>query len=319
MALTLRFVALMALVATVLAGAASTARADELSPDELLARYQPVTMLDRFERFTPIAVDGFIAASDLQRQVSGTTYESVEVPPAGLPVHGDGWRLDQRACSPSLGLLSVSCYAGAASGPSVVYGRYEVHAGTTVLQYWYFYDFDFWSLQYPPSDLVWQAHEGDWEVVTIVLGEGQQPVEAAYSQHCTGQRRFWAAVQKLGDHPVVFVAGGSHANLFAPGIRPIARTCIPPPALALLDQQGVVALDVVTPPFRTLGPGTTAVERIHDNAPRWLRFPGTFGETQWIHAPPPLGNLVAGAGPESPQRHDVWIDPLATIAGYPTA
>ena len=44
-----------------------------------------------------------------------------------------------------------------------------MYAGTTVLQYWFFYDDDFWSLTYPPGSFAWQAHEGDWEAVTVVL------------------------------------------------------------------------------------------------------------------------------------------------------
>jgi len=309
--------AVLVAVVTAVAGALATpACADELSPDELLARHQPILALDAFERFAPTTVDEFVGMSDLLRRGEDGLYHLVDPGPAGLPVRGDGLRLDVRGCDPLAGLAALPCYDAIDAGPATVYGRVDVRAGTIVLQYWLFYVDDFWSLQYPPSNLVWQAHEGDWEVVTVVLDEQQHPHEAAYSQHCTGQRKPWAAVQKAGDHPLVFVANGSHANLFAAGARPIARQCIPAQALALLDQLHVTALDVAVP-ARTLGPGTAGIVRIHDNSPRWLRFPGTFGEAQWIHSP--FGNIAAGAGPESPQLHDVWVDPLGTIAGYPTA
>jgi len=313
----LRAVVLAALAASLTGALAAPARADELSPDELLARHQPILALDAFERFAPTSVDEFIGASDLLQRGEDGLYHLLDPGPAGLPVRGGGLRLDVRGCSPLAGLAALSCYDAIDTGPATVYGRVDVHAGTIVLQYWLFYADDFWSLQYPPTNLVWQAHEGDWEVVTVVLDEEQRPLEAAYSQHCTGQRKPWAAVQKAGDHPLVYVANGSHANLFAPGPRAIARQCIPAQALALLDQLHLTAFDVAAPPFRTLGPGTAAIERIHDNSPRWLRFPGTFGETQWIHSP--FGNIEAGAGPESPQLHDVWLDPLGTIDGYSTA
>ena len=304
--------------AAVLAAAATVAApaSAELSPDELLGRYQPVTVLDAFERFAPTTVDGFVAGSGLQQLGAGGLFEPVEMPHPGLPVHGDGWRLDRAGCSAVFGFAGLGCYDALETGPSAVYGRHDVRAGTIVLQYLLFYEFNIWSLKYPPSPLVWQSHEGDWEVVTVVLDEEQNPVEAAYSQHCTGQRKPWAAVQRMGDHPVVYVASGSHANMFAPGVRPIAASCIPPPALALLQQLGIIALDVANPVGgRTLGPGTTAIERIHDNAPRWVRFPGTWGETQWLFAPP-FGTVPLGAGPEGPAFHDVWVDPLGTIAGY---
>jgi len=311
-----RFLALAAL-AVLAAVVAPQALAS--SPDELLARYQPITVLDASERFAPTSVDGFVAGSELQQLDSGGAYQAVPAGPAGLPVHGDGWRLDRSGCVPFTGLAAVACYDAGDTGPSTVYGRYEVRAGTIVLQYWLFYEFNFWSLQYPPTNLVWQAHEGDWEVVSIVLDDKETPLEAAYSQHCTGQRRDWATVQKLGDHPLVFVAAGSHANLFAPGVRPIAPACIPVQAAAFFRAFGVIPLDVSNPVGgRTFGPGTAAVERVHDNEPRWLRFSGTWGETQWLHAPAPIGTVPFGASPEGPAFHDVWNDPLGTIATYPS-
>jgi hypothetical protein len=214
---------------------------------------------------------------------------------------------------------STACYAAAASGPSVVYGRHEVDAGTVVLQYWFFYDDNFWSLQYPPSGFAWQAHEGDWEVVTVVLDEEQRPVEAGYSQHCTGERRAWGGVQRQGTHPVVYVATGSHANLFAPGLHPISLDCYPPAIRTILQQAGVTPFDFLVSRGRVLGPGTTAIERVHDNAPRWLRFPGTWGEAQFVNIPAPIGPGIVpfGTSPVGPAFQDDWLDPLSTIAGYP--
>lgn len=127
-------------------------------------------------------MDDFLADADLQQLADDGLYHAADLPSAGLPVKGDGWRLDHRGCSPAAGLAAVACYVAAAAGPSVVYGRYEVRAGMIILQYWYFYDANFWSLQYPPSAFAWQAHEGDWEVVTVVLDSELNPVEAAYSQ-----------------------------------------------------------------------------------------------------------------------------------------
>jgi hypothetical protein len=309
---------ILATLAAVLcaAVAAPQSRAEGLSPDELLARYQPVIVLDAREAFVPTAVDGFIAGSQLQL-LGREGYRPVETDPAGLPVRGSGYRLDLTGCSPAAGLFAVSCYAAGADSPSVVYGRYDVRAGAIVLQYWLFYEDNFWSLQYPPTNLVWQAHEGDWEVVSVVLDAAQQPVVAAYSQHCTGERRSWGAVPKAGgDHPLVFVATGSHANLFAPGLHPISLACYPQAAVDFFRAFGVVPLDFNVP-GRALGPGTTAVERVHDNAPRWIRFPGTWGEAQYIHAPAPIGTVAFGTSPVGPAFHDVWIDPLGTIARYP--
>jgi hypothetical protein len=320
MTVRISLLAALAAVVAVVAFAAPAGADDQLSPAELLALYQPVTVLDRTEAFVPTSVEDFLADADLQRLGDDGQYHTMPAPRAGLPVDGDGWRLDHRGCTPAAGLAAVGCYTAAAAGPSVVYGRHDVRAGTIVLQYWFFYDDNFWSLQYPPSNFAWQAHEGDWEVVTVVLDEEQNPTQAAYSQHCTGERRAWASVQKQGGtHPVVYVATGSHANLFASGIHPISLSCYHASIQAILIANGITPLDFVLQQGRVLGPGTTEIRLIHDNAPRWLRFPGTWGEAQYIRIPPPVGpgTVPFGTSPTGPQDHDVWSDPLGTIAGYP--
>jgi len=308
---------LLALTAVVLAGVtAGSAAAGKDSPDELLARYQPVLVLDQTEHFAPIGVEAFLTEAGLER-LGDSGYEAAEMPKHGLPTHGDGWRLNEAACSPAVGLPSVGCYAAGPVTAPVVYARHEKQHGTTVLQYWYLYEYNFWSLQYPASDLVWQAHEGDWEVVTIVLDREHNPVQAGYSQHCGGERKDWASVPKapVSDHPLVFVGTGSHANLFAPGAHPIDTVCYPPEAVAFFAAYHVTPFDVNVP-GRTLGPETTAIERVRDREPSWLRFPGTWGETQYVHAPPPLGTLPFGTSPVGPAFQDEWNDPVGTIAGY---
>ena len=293
-----------------------SAWAEGNAPDDLLARFQPVLVLDQTERFAPVPVELFIAEAGLE-QFDGSVFVTEEMPPPGLPVHGDGWRLDHRSCSPIVGLPSVACYAAGPTAAPVVYGRVDTHAGTTVVQYWIFYEYDFWSLQYPASDLVWQAHEGDWEVVTIVLDRNSDAVEAGYSQHCGGERRDWAAVPKSpgSDHPLVFVGTGSHANLFAPGKHPIDLACYPQQAQDFFQAFGVMPFDVNVP-GTTLDPDATPIVRVHDNNPRWLRFPGTWGETQYVHAPPPFGTIPFGTSPVGPALQSEWDDPVGTIADY---
>jgi hypothetical protein len=66
--------------------------------------------------------------------------------------------------------------------------------------------------------------------VTVMVAVGD-------SQHCTGERRRRARVERWHGttHPVVYVANGSHANLFAAGEHPIAQQCVPPQAIQLLQ------------------------------------------------------------------------------------
>lgn len=308
-------VTILALIATVAALVAAPARADGLAPADLLARYQPITVLSQGELFAPSAVEDFLADATLQRRAADGSYEPAAMPEPGLPVHGDGWRLDHRCAAIAGPVSTVQCYDPASQGPSVVYGRYEVIGGTTVLSYWLFYEHNFWSHPALPFGAAWQAHEGDWEVVHVVLDDRRTPVEAAYSQHCTGQRRAWDDVPQAPgtDHPIVFVARGSHANYFTAGVHPFAPACVPPQARPLNPVD-------VNVPGATLGPGTTAIELIHDQSTRWLRFPGTWGEEQYLAAPafgiPPT---PFGTSPVGPAFQDDWTDPLGTIAGYPIA
>jgi hypothetical protein len=57
-------------------------------------------------------------------------------------------------------------------------------------------------------------HAGDWELVQIRDG-----VEAVYSQHSGAERCPWSAVELRDGRPVVYLANGSHAAYFRPGVR----------------------------------------------------------------------------------------------------
>ena len=75
------------------------------------------------------------------------------------------------------------------------------------VQYWFFYTYNDHSLN---------QHEGDWEMIEILLNEStEEPISAAYSQHFGGEVAAWADVEKTNTtHPNVYVAKGSHANYF---------------------------------------------------------------------------------------------------------
>jgi hypothetical protein len=318
-------------------GAAPLAHAATLDSN-LLRMYQPVAQFDPSERFGPTAVQSFISDSALEQLVGGQWVVVDPDPgPGALPGPGSGtFRLNQTACSPAPPpggaaplLADLSCYQAGwdeGSGASVVYGRVAHLSTETVLQYWYFYYDDlytYYPLGDPRSDLIWQAHEGDWEVVNVVLAGDQQPVEAAYSQHCLGQRRDWAATPRWNEtHPVVYVALGSHANYFTPGTHQINVDCVPAQVLAALAQNGLSPpVDYSSALGATAGPPHSAgrVTTIHsadESVMAWLRFPGAWGELNWIHVAS-IATVPVGSSPVGPAYHDVWEDPLAEIATWP--
>ncbi len=85
-----------------------------------------------------------------------------------------------------------------------VYSRVTAGNSTVIVQYWLFYPFNEGPLN---------RHEGDWEMVQFVL-QDEEPISAGYSQHTTGQSATWDQVLLRNDHPIVYVAKGSHANYF---------------------------------------------------------------------------------------------------------
>jgi hypothetical protein len=323
--------ALAALGATavVLGVSAAPGRAATPAP-RLLAMYQPVTQFDPQEQFLPTSVQSFIADSDLEQLTATGTWTVVDSDPepGDLPGPSTGvWRLNQDSCTPAAPVGGLSCYVPAwqeGHGAPAVYGRVVREDDRIVLQYWYFYYDDVYSYQYPASNFIWQAHEGDWEVVNVVLSSDQEPLSVGYSQHCLGQRRVWADTPRLDDtHPVVHVAVGSHANYFSAGVHPINLACVPPAALAILAQLHLPApADFAFDGGPIEGsPGTggevAPIHQIGADDPSWVSFPGFWGELQYFHGPGAIGTVPFGTSPEGPAYHSVWTDPLGTLASWP--
>ncbi|MGH3147387.1 MAG: hypothetical protein ACRDTR_16440 [Rubrobacter sp.] len=136
----------------------------------------------------------------------------------------------------SIALLARGRVPGeAAAAASVAYERimkeqehYRYHGrvirqdGWVVLQYWLFYPFNDWRSGFFGAN----DHEADWEKVFVYLSETDEgevkPEWVAYAAHnYTGDnlRRRWddPEVEKVGEHPVIFVGAGSHASYYAPG------------------------------------------------------------------------------------------------------
>ncbi|HEX6710524.1 MAG TPA: hypothetical protein VF068_09330 [Rubrobacter sp.] len=100
------------------------------------------------------------------------------------------------------------------------HGRVVHQDGWIVLQYWLFYPFNDWRSGFFGAN----DHEADWEKIFVYLSEtgDVSPEWVAYAAHnYTGDnlRRRWddQEVEKVGEHPVIFVGAGSHASYYAPG------------------------------------------------------------------------------------------------------
>jgi hypothetical protein len=120
-------------------------------------------------------------------------------------------------------------------------------------------------------------HAGDWELIQVREDAAGRPVEAVYSQHSGAERCPWSAVETRGGRPVVYLANGSHAAYFRPGVRD--RTWPDPNDEA--DGRGAV----VTPPVEPLGD--------------WARWPGRWGGAR---ARPVPGEMDSPRGPAFQHR-----------------
>lgn len=320
---TLVTLAVAALVALALAGAAQAA-----SPARLLAKFQPVTIFHPGEEFRPTPVEAFIRDSNLEVATSPTDWTIVDPNPTAesLPtVSPPVWRLNQRDCFAGAPLGDLACYvAGAADEPGrLVYGRVARPGKRIVLQYWLFYYDNLYRYPFLPAGAIWQSHEGDWEVVNIVLSKkSRKPLLVGYSQHCSGETRPWAETPRVNGHPKVYVAHGSHANYFEPGLHEFDRACLLPDVIAFFQQAGLplpadVAAEGPAAGPASLGLGeSVAVQRVTPDEPAWIRYPGFWGELEYFHAPPPIGTQPFGASPVGPAFHAAWQHPLATLTSW---
>jgi hypothetical protein len=299
---------LAAVAALAIAGSGSAAAP---SPQALLARHAPVVVLHPAERFQPVPVDGFLADSDVRARQPDGTWAAV---PGPLPAAGGPWRLDQRHCLARDGLAAVDCYASAEAahgGRPTVYGVYHRRGDRIALQYWLFYPLNPYSPEVPPDPLFAQVHEGDWELVTVILDRAGRPLTAGYSRHCGGTRRAWAKVPKRGQRPLVYVALGSHANYFRPGSFAHDKRCWPEQAVIVFENYGKPLRD-----FAGSGANLSPrVVRVTAASPAWMRFPGAWGEDQIVFFP--QATFTFGAGPTGPAFKRVWKDPVGVPLSWP--
>jgi RsiW-degrading membrane proteinase PrsW (M82 family) len=181
-----------------------------------------------------------------------------------------------------------------AGGPSIVTYAHVVrdeHPKHVTIQYWLFYYYNDW----------FNKHEGDWEMVQVILSSSGDPEWVVMSQHHGGTRRPWDATRiELGTHPAVFVALGSHANFFwGDEIYPNGRT-IGNTRVEIMDRTGTFGRIV---PEVILIPDCEEVELDPDTWAgfKWLPFRGRWGEIA------PQNDFSGPLGPA--EKGDQWEQP----------
>ncbi|MCX8150259.1 MAG: hypothetical protein N3D85_01970 [Candidatus Bathyarchaeota archaeon] len=219
--------------------------------EQLAAKYAPVLHFTAGEQFYPTTVDYIIEISALKQRapfgVSSTVIDpSPRADTLGTYTAADLF-LDNK-----LGTYERIAADYSARASSLGYYAY-VHvvrtASSTVIQYWLFYIYN----NGPLND-----HQGDIEVIQVFLDASGNPRQVLLSQHGAGQNAVWSDVEKVDDHPVVYVAQGSHANYFR-------------------SYQGRMGLesDIVGNDGKTIMPADLNLVMLENQG--WLNFAGRWG------------------------------------------
>jgi hypothetical protein len=157
--------------------------------------------------------------------------------------------------------------------------------------------------------------------VNVVLSNTKRPPSVGLSQHCSGETRPWGQTELRDGHPTSYVALGSHANYFQPGLHPFDRTCLPAEVIGFFQLAGLPLPADLAERGAVLGPKRlgivpAGVEPVSDVSPALDPLPGFWGELEYFNAPAPIGTRPFGTSPVGPAFHAIWREPLATLAGW---
>lgn len=165
---------------------------------------------------------------------------------------------------------------------NVVYGRIARHDDMTWLQYW------FWYYHNPKELLGLGAHEGDWELVQIGLGDDDGPRLITCSQHTHGEARDYGdhelELVDGAEHPVAYAAPFSHAMYFEAGAHPYL--------VGVDNPDG--SQPSLLPEIEELG--------------SWRDWPGRWGDSKAITR---IGRRGAGSPPSPAHQGRRWDEPAA--------
>jgi hypothetical protein len=265
---------------------------------DLAVRYLPNLQFKTGEEFFPVEISYHINNSVLKLR-SGEAVTTVDQHPTIASIS-----TKQSYCflANKFGDLSAIAADYETRRPTLgytVYCRVTKDSTSTVVQYWFFYAYN----NAPLND-----HEGDWEMMELVLDTAQNPTWVAYSQHLKGQRASWGDVEKIDStHPVVYVARGSHANYFRPyqGRLGLENDEVGADGLNLKP----VDLNPIL--LGEMGPG------LHDSSQGWLTFGGRWGN--WANLADSEVGFAGPFGPGQGYNSAKWNNPISWGQGVSEA
>ncbi|HEX2087200.1 MAG TPA: hypothetical protein VHF89_16075 [Solirubrobacteraceae bacterium] len=304
----------------------------QMSDDELIETFMPVLVFSHDQRWRPVPVDEYVRTARLRPWPLAAGQETV---PAGgldrgLPTACPEGRPEPcytlecpTADDECAGTEDLSGRTGRSTDGFAYVRLAEVQdpvgpfgrRAKRLLQYWFFYSFDEWRAPIAGGRLV-QRHAGDWEAITIGLGD-EAPLFVGLSQHCGGEWQRWERTVVAEDaprtHPLVGVAVGSHAHYqHADAARPPDfSSCrgVPGRAVELLTYAWNIR-DRTDDDWE-LRPA----EWQQVGADDWpMTYPGSWGaEDVTEFKALATRELARDDGPKTPTRQALWTRPMRRI------
>ena len=278
---------------------ASVAAQDDLDNDgildskekQLALKYEPYLHFADGEKFFPTDANYHIINSELYEKKSDDSNELIERFPDVASIAQ--YTTENYFLNNTLGgyeEIAEDYKQNRESFGDKIYAHVTSEAGFIVVQYWFFYAFN-------PGTL--NQHQGDWEMIQIVLDSTETPQYAVYSQHHAGERADWKDVEKVDEtHPRVYVALGSHASYFRPYQGKLG---IESDKLGNAYTLKPEDLEIIY--LGEKGAGN------HPSSQDWLDFGGKWGN--WARLVDASLGAAGPSGPGQNENAEKWLNPVS--------
>jgi len=259
--------------------------------EDTVEQYAPILYFEGAETCFPVNVSYHIDNSYLYQFTESATILLDETPTSEkLYNYSDSEYvyLDNQYGSPDDDNIISDYQSKMSSLGYTIYSHVYISGEMKIIQYWMFYAFNKGELN---------QHEGDWEMVQVVISD-ETPTKVMYSQHHGGQQATWEQVEKEGDHIKVYVARGSHANY-----------------LRSYSGKFGIASDYVGNDGKVIRPTDYTVMPLDSQG--WLSFAGRWGEVNSIEDS--FLGKIGSQGPMYREDGTMWSDPFMWGSSLPLA
>ncbi|MCW4015145.1 MAG: Vps62-related protein [Candidatus Bathyarchaeota archaeon] len=258
--------------------------------NQLASMYAPVLYFAAGEKFFPTDVNYHIENSELYMKV-GEINTLIESSPTQSSI--SQYTTEDYFLNNTLGgykEIAQDYTQNREAYGDKIYAHITSEAQYIVIQYWFFY-------AYNPGTL--NQHQGDWEMIQVVLDSTETPLYAVYSQHHAGEMAEWQDIETVDDtHPTVYVALGSHASYFRSYQGKLGTE-----SDTLGNAYALKPEDVEIVLLGEKGTGN------HPASQDWLDFGGKWGN--WANT---IDTYMGAAGPSGPGQNEnaeKWLNPVS--------